>query len=246
MLHDTGDVVPAVQELLQAHRSHRPGPEDVRSHCFHVEDRGYHLLLGLRQARAWSAVRPRAFASAFDSLQSAFGVVVCDTDADFGGEDEGGSIEVEERHVMSRTAASRADAVFAVGLPGMKGLHSLARVVNDLRSSGVPPSRTVAVFNRAPKGAPARAELTAALSALTASPGDALPTPIFLPDKRVEETLRDGTRLPDSQTQPLAGAFAAVASTGRGQAGARPGEGRAVRPGSLGSWGRDTEGAAFG
>ncbi|MDP9070686.1 MAG: hypothetical protein M3N68_05265 [Actinomycetota bacterium] len=246
MLHDTRDVVPGVQELVEAHRSHRPTPHDVRSLCFQVEQRGYHLLLGLRQTRAWSALRPRAFTSAFESLQSAFGVVVCDTDADLEGEDEGGSIEVEERHLMSRTAVSRADVVFAVGLPGMKGLHALVRVVNDLRSFGVPSSRLVPVFNRAAKGAPARAELTAALAALTASPAEPLPTPIFLPDKRIEEVLRDGTRLPDSLTQPLAGAFAAVADNARELPGVRPGEGRPVRPGSLGSWGADAEEAAFG
>jgi hypothetical protein len=214
-----------------------------------VEQRGYHLLLGLRQARAWSAIRPRAFAAAFDSLQSAFGTLVCDADADLEGEQDGGSIEVEERHLMARTAAFRADAVFAVGLPGMKGLHSLVRVLDELRSFGVPPARIVPVVNRAPKSPAARAEVTTTLAALAAPGGDAVPSPIFLPDKRVDDALRDGARLPTGLTGPLAGAFAAVVSRSQ-SLGDRPrAEGRPVKPGSLGSWDSDDaepEEAAFG
>ena len=249
MLHGTGDVAPGVQELVEAHRSRRPSTQEVRNLCFYVEERRYHLLLGLRQARAWSAVRPRAFAAAMDSLQSAFGVVVSDADADLEGEEEGGSIDVEERHVMARSAAERADAVFAVGLPGMKGLHSLVRVLQGLRSFGVAPARIVPVVNRAPKSPAARAQVTAALSALAGGGGDALASPIYLPDKRIEEALRDGARLPAGLTQPLAGAFAAVAGTAERSGRAWDTGGRLVQPGSLGSWSGDdseSEGAAFG
>ena len=248
MLHDAHDVVPGIQELVEAHRSRSPSPEEVRGLTFHVPDRGYRLLLGLRNARAWSTIRPRAFAAAFDVLCSTFGVVVCDTDPDLEGEEEGGSIEVEERHLMARAAASRADVVFAVGVAGMKGLHSLVRVLAELEAFGVPPSRVVPVLNRAPKSPSARAEMAGALAALARAGGNAaLPSPVFLPDRRVEEALRQGQRLPTAITEPLAGAFAAVTDRG-GRGVADAGEGKLVRPGTLGSWTDDdaSEGAAFG
>lgn len=245
MLHDARDVVPGVQELVEAHRSRRLTPDAVRAHAFTVEERGYQLLLGLRRARSWSAIRPRAFEAAFDALRSAYRVVVCDADADFEGEEEGGSIEVEERHVMARTAATRADAVFAVGLPGMKGLHSLVRVLNELRSVGVSPSRIVPVLNRAPKSGRARAEMTATLSALTAAGGTSFGPPMFLPERRVDDLLRDGVRLPAALAEPLAEAFVSTVAHAAPPAAAGP---VPVRPGSLGSWAAesDAEEAALG
>lgn len=246
MLHDARDVVPGVQELVDAHRSRRVPPEEVRTLTFDVRERGYQLLLGLRQARSWTAIRPRAFEAAFESLRSAYRVVVCDIDADLEGEEEGGSIEVEERHVMSRTAALRADVVFAVGLPGMKGVHSLVRVLNELRAVGVAPDRVVPVVNRAPKGGRSRSELTATLGALTAAGGSSFAPPLFLPDRRVEEPLLDGIRLSSTLSQPLRGAFAAIVDhvPAAVASGSEP---RLVLPGSLGSWsGGDADGAALG
>lgn len=245
MLHDARDVVPGVQELVEAHRSRRVTPADVRTFAFDVGERGYQLLLGLRQARSWAAVRPRAFEAAFASLRAAYRVVVCDVDADLEGEDEGGSLDVEERHVMSRTAALGADVVFAVGLPGMKGLHALVRVLNELRGVGVAPERVVPVMNRAPKGARARSEVTATLAAL-AGGGAPFAPPLFLPERRVEESLLDGVRLPGALCLPLGGAFGAVvahAGAGLPAAATQP---RLVRPGSLGSWSGDAEEPALG
>jgi hypothetical protein len=235
MLHDARDVVPGVQELVDAHRSRRVRPAEVRAFAFDVEERGYQLLLGLRQARAWAAIRPRAFEAAFESLLAAYGVVVCDTDADLEGEDEGGSIEVEERHVMGRTAAQRADVVFAVGQPGMKGTHALVRVLNELRTVGVHPGRVVPVVNRAPKGGRARSDLAATLAQLAGGDGAAFAPAVFLPDRRVEEPLLDGVRLPGALTGPLTGAFRALVAAGSA-GGAGRAEPQPVRPGSLGSW----------
>lgn len=239
MLHDARDVVPGVQELVDAHRTGRPAVEELRTFTFDVEERRYQLLLGLRRSRSWSAVRPRAFAAAFDSMTRGWRALVCDTDADLEGEDDGGSVDVEERHLMARTVAASADVVFAVGLPGMKGVHSLVRVVGELLDHDVPGERIVPVFNRAPKGGRARAELTAAVaSLLRGRPGAAhLLSPIFLPERRVEEALRDGVRLPAALTAPLAGAFSAVvdgpAAPRRSAAGDEP---QLVTPGSLGRW----------
>jgi hypothetical protein len=253
MLHDARDVLPGIQELVDAHRAGAPGPEEVRAQAFAVIERNYHLVLGLRQARFWPTLRRRAFEATLDSLQRAYRVVVCDTDPDVEGEDDGGSMDVEERHVMARTAAARADVAFVVGLPSMKGVHALVRVVTQLVAFGVRPARMVPVFNFGPRSPRARAALTATLAELAApalsraapvlSVGEtgttrwheSLASPVFLAERRVEGDLHDGARLPSALGAPLAGAFAAVLDR---EVPRRPTEAVAerVRPGSLGRW----------
>lgn len=244
MLHDARDVLPSIQELTEAHRAGEPSSEEVRGQAFAVVERNYHVLLGLRQARFWAALRRRAFEATFDSLQRAYRVVVCDTDPDVEGEDDGGSIDVEERYVMARTATSRADVVFTVGLPSMKGVHSLVRVMAGLLAFGVSPGRIVPVFNRGPRSPRARSALAATLAELaapavaraTADSVVGLAAPVFLPERKVDGDLHDGTRLPAALGAPLAGAFAAVLERGAAHhpAVARP---ERVQPGSLGRWG---------
>ncbi|MCU1380028.1 MAG: hypothetical protein JWN29_3011 [Acidimicrobiales bacterium] len=236
MLHDVRDVVPGVQELVEAHRSRRPTEEELLSLTFHVLERRYHLLLGLRRARYWSTLRPRSFEAAFDSLRRRFGVVVCDVTADVEGEDEGGSTDVEERNLLARTAVRSADVVFAVGLPGAKGVHALVRVLADLAGVGVPAGRVVPVLNQAPRQPSARAELTAALSDLAgpAMGGGRTVAPVFLPARRVEEAMRDVVSIPAPLPAVLAGAFeATLTRLGPALAPAAE-EPELVTPGSLG------------
>jgi MinD-like ATPase involved in chromosome partitioning or flagellar assembly len=223
MLHDARDVVPGVQELVESHRTGRERPV-----TFRVVERGYDLLLGLRRARAWSAIRPRAFEAAFDSLRSGWGTVVCDVDADVEGEKEGGSADIEERNVMARTALAAADAVLLVGLSGMKGVHSMVRVVADLIDFGVESERIIPVVNRAPRSPRARSDTAAALAGLVRSP---LAPPVFLPERRIDDVLRDGGRLPPVLTAPLAAAVGSVAT--RPVAHHEP---VLIKPGSLGAW----------
>ena len=56
MLHGAADVVPGLLELVEAHRSGAPSIDEVRSLTWHVAERDYHLLLGLRRHRDWTAV----------------------------------------------------------------------------------------------------------------------------------------------------------------------------------------------
>ena len=236
MLHDSRDIVPGVQELVDVHRSGRPSLDDVRALTYFVETRRYDLLLGLRQPRAWSSLRPRAFEAGFESLRRAFGSVVCDCDSDLEGEIDGGSLDVEERNVMARTAATHADVVFAVGIPGMKGTHSLVRVINDLIGVGVPPNNVVPVINRGPRSPRAKAEIASAVGALAISVGaSTIPSPVFLPERRIDEVLRDGVRVPEPVVQPLVAAWRAVIS--RRSAAPLPDVPlRKVAPGSVGAW----------
>lgn len=239
MLHDARDIVPGVQELADAHRTGRPGPDEVRRLTFAVIGRGYHLLLGLRRHRDWSALRPRAVDAALWGLRAAFDVVVADLDADLEGEAECGSVEVEERNVLARTAVAHADVVVAVGSAGATGLHGLVRTVGHLRDHGVAPERVVAVVNRSPRTPRARAELTRSFAELSrrAPAEPAALGPVHLPDRRgLDDLVRDGARLPRSLTDPVA---LAVARALRDLDRADPATGPApvpVAPGSLGAW----------
>ncbi len=251
MLHASPDVVPGVVELVEAHRGGVPPAETIRSLTWLVEDRGYHLLLGLRRHRDWTAVRPRAFGAALDGLRRSFRAVVADIDDDLEGERTSGSLDVEERNVMARTVASAADLAVVVGAPGMKGLHSLLRVVRDLLDHGVSARSIVPVINQAPRSPRLRAELTRSFGELlAASTGEAgVPSPVHLASRRnLDQLLRDGARLPAPWLAPVAGPVLALLE------GTSPEPGHAVdhapvpvTPGSLGSWtDQDEDGTAEG
>lgn len=236
MLHDARDVVPGLQELVDLHRGRRPTPPEIQAQTFHVTERGYHLLLGLRRPRYWSVLRSRSFEAALSSLRQAFSAVVCDIEPDLEGEEEGGSLDVEERNLMARTAVSQADGVFVVGRPDMPGLYGLVRLIGDLVGFGVPASRIVPVLNQTPRRPRLRAELTRAFHGLVGSAvGDAdfLP-PLFLPVRRVNEALRDGVPLPSPLPAVLVGAYRGLLGT---QADVVPAatEPTPVAPGSVGS-----------
>jgi hypothetical protein len=242
ILHDAGDLGPGLQEVVEAHRLGRPTAAALRAATFEVPARGYRLLLGLRQPSAWAALRPRAVDAALEGLRGAFQVTVADLTGDLEGEADSGSIEIEERNHLARSVASNADALFLVGTPGMKGVHSLARLVRHVLDAGVEPNRVLLVITRAPRSPRTRAEIAMTLASLLADrPG--LPSPVPIPERKVDEALRNGATLPAAVVDPLTGALRVLlerhADTAP-PAGARP---KPVVPGSLGGW-NDADSAA--
>lgn len=233
MLHDARDIVPGVQELVDSHRGRSPTADEVHALTYRVVERGYHLLLGLRRARYWTAVRPRSFEVAFASLRRAFGVVVCDVTADFEGEHDSGSLEVEERNVMARTALRQAAVVFVVGTCDTKGVHALVRTLGEITAAEVPEDRIVPVLNRAPRSPRARAALARSVGELSGA--RSLSTPVFLPRRNVDEALHDGISLPGALAGTLGGAFRATCARASSAHASAPASGL-VRPGSLGAW----------
>jgi MinD-like ATPase involved in chromosome partitioning or flagellar assembly len=205
MLHDSPDISPSVEELVELHRHRRPNAEQVREITYGVEQRGYRLLLGQRRIGAWTAMPPVAIASAINGLRRTFRTVIADITADFEGENEGGSIDIEERNALSRVTISQADLVVVVGTGTFKGIHALTRTMRQLVSAGVDEERIIPVIARSPKKGLERAEITKAITALSnqGSPSMRCITPIFLPDKPVENALRDGIRLPKQIVVPL-------------------------------------------
>lgn len=242
MLHDSPELGPGVQELVEAHRLRRPDPGEVTGFTFDVPARGYRLLLGLRQPEAWTALRPRATDSALTGLRSTCQVVVADVTGDVEGEAETGSADVEDRNRLARTATREATVTVAVGAPGLKGVHSLAGLIRRLTRAGVPAGRILAVLNRSPRHPGARAESGRTLARLLEPSGIDLPlaTPVYLPERKVEDALRDGSPLPSSLVAPLTRAALLVAERAADEE--PPGVPSAVpvAPGSLGSW-SDTE-----
>ncbi len=236
MLHDARDIVPGVQEMVDAHRAGNPSITEVRGMVFDASDRGYHLLLGLRRHRDWSVLRPRAVAATIESLSRSYRAIVVDIDADLEGEDETGAVDVEERNLLARTAAQKADLVLAVGTPSMKGLHDLLRVIGDLTRFGVEPGRILPVLNRSGRPGRQRSEIAAAFGELVAPISSNLPSPLHLPERRrMDDALRDNLRLPSAFTKTLAEAVTAITDRNDGPDFARTEpEPVVVLPGSLG------------
>ncbi len=240
VLHDVGDVVPGIQELIDLHRLRDAGREEVRALTWDVVDRGYRLLLGLRRPTAWTTLRPTAFRAAFASLSVQFDAVVCDLTADFESETDTGSADIGDRTLMARTAVTSADVVLAVGATGTKGVHSLVRLLGDLAVVGVPAGRVVPVLNQAPRSPVARAVLTRTIAELSAPvmARGRTSSPVYLPTRRVDDAIRDVTAMPGPLPELLAGAVLAVVArlgvheSGRGWVDAPV----PVRPGSVGTY----------
>lgn len=247
MLHDAKDVIPGVLELVESHRSGMPPAVDVRALTFEITDRRYQLLLGLRRHRDWTAIRPRALRAALDGLRQAFTLVVADIDDDFEGETLTGSADVEDRNLLARTTLSVADVVVVVGVPGVKGVHSLLRVIRDCIAAGVAPERIVPVVNRSPRRSAARSELARTVHELlvASNPGDALLSPVFLTErKQLDDVIRDGVDLPDALVRPVTDAARARldAVDERAPATTFADEPVAVEVGSLGAWDEEVAG----
>lgn len=210
MYHDARDVVPGLQELVESHRGVRPPALTVAQMLFDIDERGYRLLLGLRRRRDWTTLRSRALEAALDSLRRSARWVVCDIDADFDGEAETGSVDLEDRHLASRTAAGAADLVMVVGDASLKGTLDLIRVLGELRRFGVAPERVIPVVNRAPRSPRSRAEFTDAMVGL--ADGATVACPVFLPERRgLDDIHRHAARLPAALVTPVTRAVQAAA-----------------------------------
>jgi hypothetical protein len=255
MLHDAQDLGPGTQELVEAHRLGRPDVDEIWRLTFDVPRRGYRLLLGLRRPEAWSSLRPRAIDASIEGLRRSFHVVVADVTGDVEGEAEGGSADVEERNHLARCAVLHSSVVVAVGGSGMKGVHSLAALVRSLTAIGVSPDRILPVINRSPRNPRARAEAGRAFARLLAADhGGAPPAgigfgrdrqtalagPVRVPERKLEDALRDGAALPGPVVDPMVQAVEAVIERQIDTSSVQTGP-TLIAPGSLGQWSEATE-----
>ena len=236
MMHDAQDVIPGVQELVEAHRLGTPTLEEIRSLTFDGGPRGYRLLLGLRHHRDWTAIRVRAFEAALASIRRCHRIVVADVDDDLEGESDTGSADVEDRNLMARTVVSQADLVLAVGLPSLTGLHHLVRTCGRLLTAGLDAERLVPVINRSPRNSRARSAVTSTFAELIGTERLAQ-NPLHVGDKRgVEEALLDGVPLPSGLAETIARPTNALLESVGPRSPITTIEPVPVQPGSLGHW----------
>lgn len=249
VLHDARDVVPGLQELIDIHRTGTPSRSQVQQSCFHVEQRKYDLLLGLRNHRDWTILRRRSTEVAIAGLSRSYRHLVVDVDNDIEGEGETGSIDVEDRNTLARVAFECANVAVVVGEGSMKGLFALTRATNRLVDFGVDPASIVAVINHAPRRVRRRMELVASFAELLpAEITDRIASPILIPHRRaVVDAVRDVAVLPNSIVKPIASEvlarLEAAPKTSNTDSGSEP-EPIPVAPGSLGTFYESTEGAA--
>lgn len=242
LLHDARDVVPGIQDLVEAHRSGRPTTDQIRQMSFEVPDRGYRLVLGLRRPADWVTIRSRALGAALDGIRGSTRVLVADIDSDLEGEAATGSFDIEDRHLLARTATRDADVVVVVATATTTGIHGLVSLIEELRGVGVPGGRILVVVNRAPRTARARAEITRAVANLTGAVDHPDPHvgPVFVGERRNVDALhRDLARFPGGLADPLGRAVLALLD--RLPARAVDDEPVPVTPGSLGRWSDDEE-----
>lgn len=234
-LHDARDIVPGVQELVEAHRNRRLEAAEIQGLTFRVTERDYHVLLGLRRAVNWTAIRPRAFEAALRGLRQSFSYVVADLEPDLESEQDTGSIDIEERNVLARTTVSASSVVVVVGRGGIGGLHGMVRCVSQLTDHGVAPERILPVCTPGPRGAAQRAEFSRAFADLVDVPtgSDGVAGMVFLPRRKVDDALRDGVRMPRPLPDTLAGAVLGLLQRqwSLAEASEVP---QPIRPGSLG------------
>ena len=242
LLHDARDVVPGLQDLVEAHRSGRPSTADIRGLTFEVPDRGYRLLLGLRSPHDWLALRSAAFTAALAGLRRSTRFLVTDCDDDLEGEADTGSLDIEDRNLAARHATSQADLVIVVARPNATGLFDLVRLLADLDAHGVDPGRTLVAINHAPRRPRLRAELARTVAELCSSSGSGPGHAglVFVPERRaIDDLHRDLAVLPNALVVPItAAAGAALDRVGTRTAAdlQDPCSAVPVAPGSLGSW----------
>jgi len=235
MLHDATDVVPGLQELVEAHRHGRLTTTRVRSMTFRVPARGYDLLLGRRRPSDWVTLRPRAFRSALEGLLDSYATLVADIDSDLEGEAECGSIDVEERNLAARDVTSLADAIVIVSDPTLSGVHRMVAMVDEVLRLDVAPARIVLVINNAPRSARTRSDLASSIAKL-ADGGAAteLASPIFVGTRRhLDDIHRNGIRFPPGLAADVATAIESAIRRAPGRETSQP-EPEPVVVGSLG------------
>ena len=199
LLHDLGDVVPGLPELVDLHRVANPSDDEVRNHFWFSPRHGYDVLPGLRRHRDWTALRRRATLAAVEAIHRSFELVIADVDADLEGEEQTGSIDVEERNLLARHLVTIADMVVLTLRPTVSGVSRAIGTIRDLDDLGVDLGRVLAVALGAPRSTRERSELTRTISGLIdeALPERNLPTPVMVPIRRdLEPYVRDGSPPP--------------------------------------------------
>ena len=140
-LHGEADAAPALDEFVHTSGRSSLGAAAVRAMTRPFPRGGYRWLPGLASPAHWTAVRPWGFDLALASLRRAFGMVVAEVTADFEGEADGGSLDVEERNHPARRVAGDADIVIVSRDDGELGGYLSGQTLAQIEALGVPGAR---------------------------------------------------------------------------------------------------------
>jgi hypothetical protein len=241
MLHNAHGGHAGLLDVIALHAERTPERHQVRQLALGIVERGYYLLPGVTRARHWSRIGSDSLQSTIRSMREAFDVVVADIDSDVEGEAQGGSIDVEERHVLARTVSLDADAIVVVGQATMKGVHALVRVMAELLEIGLHPERLLPVLNQAPAASAARAELGRAVGHLLqgVTGGRDVRPVLHAPTVELETQLREREAVPDAWAALVAGAVTSLLDRSSGEHRAPAPE--PVPAGALGHWADGSE-----
>lgn len=200
------DIVPALQELVEVHRTGVPTPDEVRRMLSSCHRHGFDLLPGLRRHRDWTTLRPRAVEATVRSLRQTYPVVIADIDADIEGESDTGSFDIADRNSLARTIAGAADAIVVTGRSDLTGLSRLVSTVATLIDFGVEPGCIIPVVLRPNRSILSPAEIRRSITnlldrvmpdlAITAATVVALP-------RDLDEVLLDGAPMPTPFVEQL-------------------------------------------
>jgi hypothetical protein len=145
------------------------------------------------------------------SILNAYGIVVADADSDVEGEEQTGSIDIEDRNFLARELATNADLVVLSARGGISGLSRSLQTFRDLVELGVQTERVLLVVIGAPRSTRQRSELTRTTLRLfnEAVPSHSLATPVMVPIRRdLEPFFHDGTAPPLSALGSISAAVA--------------------------------------
>ncbi len=203
---------PGLPELVDAHRHDELDPDEVRRCCSASGSVATTCCSECADPETRSDAALHRSPPAIDALRRSYDVVVIEHDPDLDGEDETGSIDVEELHGLARRATALADLVVAVGRPGMWGLHRHVRLLEELDDAGLDPRRVQPVVNHAPPTPGQRALHTRTLARLDRARrarlrGDRCSSPTI---DSVADRLRSAEPLPQRWSRPLARSLPAL------------------------------------
>lgn len=203
VLHNVFNSRASVEDLIDANRMRVADSEDVRALLVSCDTRAFSLLCGVRKSSAWTTFGQGSIVRSLDALRQSYLQTVVDITCDVESRNETGSSDLELRNSLSIETARRADLVVVVGLPGVKGLHSVWQSVTTLLGVGVDSQRIVIVINRSPKNALARRGIASTLRSFIAA-SSPLCDIACIGEYNIEPSLLDGTELPNKLTAEVA------------------------------------------
>lgn len=136
LLHDIGDVIPGVDELIESARAGVVTRMQVRDVAFPIPQRNYDVIAGAPKHNLWTTWSRSRVERVIDGLRDAYRIIVADVDHDIEGEAESGALEIEERNVLARTILSNADHIVLTIANSISGFARGVNIVNELKDFG--------------------------------------------------------------------------------------------------------------